>query len=168
MFVGITRAQQELQLSLSQYRDFRGIRKPTVPSSFLMELPRGEMDMQFGTGGASMTTVPMPIDLGFEIHPEFDDGPVIQVERCAAPPSAAVPVQLKTAAEMANGGVLSPPPSPDVFEHGMVVRHPEYGLGRIVALSGSGADRKATVDFASKAGRQKFVLSASPLRPVKS
>ena len=47
MFVGMTRAQQELQLSMARYRDFRGQRKPTIPSSFLMELPRTEMDLEF-------------------------------------------------------------------------------------------------------------------------
>ena len=47
LFVGITRAQQELQLSLARYRDFRGQRKPTIPSSFLMELPRMEMEVEF-------------------------------------------------------------------------------------------------------------------------
>ena len=57
------------------------------------------------------------------------------------------------------------PPSPDVFEHGMLVLHPELGLGRIVAISGSGRDRKATVDFTA-AGRKKFLLYASPLHPV--
>ena len=46
LFVGITRAQQELQLSLARYRDFRGQRKSTIPSSFLMELPRMEMDVE--------------------------------------------------------------------------------------------------------------------------
>ena len=45
-FVGITRAQQELQISMAQYRDFRGLRKLTVPSSFLMELPLGEMAVE--------------------------------------------------------------------------------------------------------------------------
>jgi DNA helicase-2/ATP-dependent DNA helicase PcrA len=48
----------------------------------------------------------------------------------------------------------------------MLVRHPEHGLGRVVALSGSGADRKATVDFLSPASRLKFVIARSPLRPV--
>ena len=43
MFVGITRAQQELQISMARWRDFRGQRTLTIPSSFLMELPRGEM-----------------------------------------------------------------------------------------------------------------------------
>ncbi len=47
MFVGITRAQQELQLSTARYRDFRGQRKLTIPSSFLMELPREEMELEF-------------------------------------------------------------------------------------------------------------------------
>ena len=46
MFVGITRARQRLQISLAQYRDFRGVRKPAIPSSFLMDLPRGEMDVE--------------------------------------------------------------------------------------------------------------------------
>jgi len=45
MFVGITRAQEELQISLAGYRDFRGRRRMTVPSGFLMELPRGEMEL---------------------------------------------------------------------------------------------------------------------------
>jgi len=44
LFVGITRAEQELQLSGAKYRDFRGQRLMTVPSRFLMELPRDEMD----------------------------------------------------------------------------------------------------------------------------
>ena len=45
MFVGITRAQEELELSMAQYRDFRGQRKMTIPSQFLMELPRAEMEV---------------------------------------------------------------------------------------------------------------------------
>ena len=47
MFVGITRAKQELQISLARYRDFRGQRKLTIPSSFLMELPRDEMELEY-------------------------------------------------------------------------------------------------------------------------
>ncbi len=51
MFVGITRAKQVLQISLAQYRDFRGRRQLTVPSSFLLELPRDEMELiNFGPG----------------------------------------------------------------------------------------------------------------------
>ncbi len=48
----------------------------------------------------------------------------------------------------------------------MIVKHPEYGLGKIVALSGSGIKRKATVMFASSAGEKRFLLIHSPLRPA--
>ena len=44
-FVGITRAKEELQLSYAVTRDFRGVRRRTIPSSFLMEMPREEMEL---------------------------------------------------------------------------------------------------------------------------
>jgi hypothetical protein len=49
----------------------------------------------------------------------------------------------------------------------MVVLHPKFGLGKVIALGGSGGDRTATVDFTSAAGRQKIALAGSGLRPVK-
>ena len=69
LFVGITRAREELQLSYAQYRSFRGQSAPTVPSSFLMELPRNEMKMSDSVG--SRRTTP-DWDEGFE--PAVDDG----------------------------------------------------------------------------------------------
>ena len=76
---------------------------------------------------------------------------------------------LATAAELerAESPELSPV-SPDTFYQGMVVKHPEYGLGKVVALSGSGDRRSATVAFASSAGQRRFMLMHSELRPIKS
>ena len=152
MFVGITRAQQELHLSTAQYRDFRGQRKMTVCSPFLLELPRGEMDVR---------------DLAASL-PRWNEGilPRPTAGREPRPLPAGIVAQLTTAAEMAAGATASPPVAPDVFCHGMLVRHPTYGLGRIVALSGAGSTRRATVDFTGPAGRVKFVLQQSPLRPL--
>lgn len=56
LFVGITRAQQELQLSYANYRGHHGLNRPTVPSPFLMELPRAEMQIVEPT---------MPLDEGY-------------------------------------------------------------------------------------------------------
>lgn len=153
MFVGITRAEQELQISLARDRDYRGRRGMTVPSSFLMELPRDRMEVL-----GFDETAPLVLD-------EWDErrgrAPAF------APPRPAVGLGLTTAAELAGQGAPAPIP-PDAFHQDMLVRHPKYGLGRIVALSGSGDDRKATVDFTSSAvGRKKFVLKSSPLRPLK-
>jgi len=151
MFVGITRAQQELQISTAAYRDFRGERKMTVPSQFLLELPRGEMEVQ------------QPVTAPGE---PFYEAPVRRaVSRSPAPRTAPGP-RLTTAAELAGGGPAASV-CPDEFLQGMLVRHPQHGLGRVVALSGSGPARKATVAFASAAGRLKFVIAQSPLRPVK-
>jgi DNA helicase-2/ATP-dependent DNA helicase PcrA len=169
-FVGITRAQEELQISTAAERDFRGARKMTVPSPFLMELPRAEMTVEVrpGSGAKPAEAMIEPAGLGVEGGETGYEEPVFRTQPAAAAAGALPAMGLKTAAELANGGRPAPLPSPDVFEHGMLVRHPEFGLGRIVALSGSGLQRVATVDFASRAGRKKFILHASPLRPVKA
>jgi len=153
MFVGMTRAKQELQISRAVYRDFRGQRKLTIPSRFLMELPRGEMEVVEHkddiASGFSQPAIESPT------RPRVGE----LAARTAGRPS------LMTAAEIAGGEL--PPVDPDQFAQGMIVRHPENGLGRIVALSGVGAERVATVDFASPPRREKFVLSQSPLRPLR-
>jgi len=156
MFVGITRAQQELQLSIAQCRDFRGRRKITIPSHFLLELPRDEMELVAMGTSESYLSEPAPA-------PPAAVSTDTPSQRRAAPA-----VHLFTAAELANGGQPSPAVSPDVFHQGMLVRHPKYGLGHVIAASGSGSGRKATVDFGTHGGRRKFLLAESPLRPVKS
>ena len=36
---------------------------------------------------------------------------------------------------------------------------PSYGIGKVVALGGSGGERTATIDFASAAGTEKAAAS---------
>jgi DNA helicase-2/ATP-dependent DNA helicase PcrA len=170
MFVGITRAQQRLQISLAQYRDFRGERKPVIPSSFLMELPRGEMAVQ---QPETARFVEIDEELGGEIDnfPQ-DHGPVFRRDE----PQEAAPAtfgpglpgsRLRVAAEMVGDGQRRKAVDPDVFRQGMVVLHPQYGIGKIIALGGSGGERTAMIDFAAVAGRKKMTLAGSALRPVK-
>jgi len=171
LFVGITRAMEELQLSLARYRDFRGQRKMTVPSTFLLELPFDELEASEASLAASVTDEPAPGD-EFEPHVEHEE-PVWSHAaeefsfEPARSPQRQIGAALKTAAELAAGAVSSAGVLPDVFSQGMLVRHPEYGLGKIIALSGAGARRMATVAFTSSAGEKKFVLQQSPLRPLK-
>ncbi len=177
MFVGITRTRQELQLSTARYRDFRGQRKLTVPSSFLMELPREEMELEFG---------------GEEQHEERENGSMsgacedsrrLTAAGMDSPPRsqsrgveqelhgarqtdfAASKIRLTTAAALLSGG-RPPPADADAFRQGLWVVHSAYGLGQIIALSGSGAGRKATVDFPPPAGRKRVLLAEGSLQPV--
>ncbi|MEM9657810.1 MAG: 3'-5' exonuclease, partial [Planctomycetota bacterium] len=183
-FVGITRAKEELQLSYATQRDFRGQRRRTVPSSFLLEMPREEMEMrQVGDG------YPGDWDLPEAGYGEEGDAPQFTASSgevasamgegyvagsAGSDEGAASSRQdwmragspLKTAAEMVGDDNAAPVKvSPDAFSHGMTVVHPEHGPGKIVALSGAGKQRRATVKFAT-AGERKFVLMHSALRPA--
>jgi DNA helicase II / ATP-dependent DNA helicase PcrA len=185
-FVGITRAKEELQLSYAVTRDFRGVRRRTIPSSFLMEMPRQEMEVL-----ASSEVEEMAFDPWNE--PDDDEGDdswdfqledaSIAVEgdanppgpRDAKPPVSIVAAAIKTAAMMSReseeGGQAAaseelPRVSPDLFRQGMRVAHPEYGPGKIVALSGSGKNRRATIQFAT-VGQKKIILAHSTVRPAR-
>ena len=179
-FVGITRAEQELQLSYAVQRDFRGQRRRTVPSSFLMEMPREEIELTQASLPSADWSDPAWEDEPFADEETFDDtsfdvesmNAATDAEPANVDPSPSnwqvTAAQVTTAAELA--GTAAEPAnrvSPDVFAQGMAVLHPEHGLGKIVALSGAGKGRRATVRFAT-AGEKRFVLAHSPLRPARS
>lgn len=201
MFVGMTRAQEELHLSMARYRDFRGQRRLTVPSQFLMELPVQEFERNEAAVRVwdNFAEYPSPEEDVHESpddddrHGDADDALVedagddevsfdtasFDTASFDAPkpkrpePKLPAGTVLKTGADLFGAPRSeSPRPdgptiSPDLFHQGMAVRHPEYGIGKILALSGAGPRRMATVSFPT-AGQRKFMLSVSPLRPVKS
>jgi DNA helicase II / ATP-dependent DNA helicase PcrA len=71
--------------------------------------------------------------------------------------------RLTTAAEL--GGGSAPSANLNAFRPGVSVLHPQYGIGRIVAIDGAGPDRKGRVAFTIGSERT-FVLSKSPLKPL--
>lgn len=198
-FVGITRAKDELQLSYAVTRDFRGVRRRTIPSTFLMEMPRNEMEMlggedAFDTHAFDPWDVPDDDDEGDDSWDfQLDDvasEPVITSDRAdnqvkaalsitaASITTAAALERAGTTAGLTSGASLSsleeqaatphsalPRVNPDAFKQGMTVTHPEYGPGKIVALSGSGKNRRATIQFAT-VGQKKIILAHSTVRPV--
>ncbi len=188
LFVAMTRAEQELQLSLAAARDFRGQRRYVVPSQFLMELPREEMELQqlaaaLPRGGEEVQESPdeswrqeetsgeWGVGSGESSGDESFDPSQLETPSPAASPLPKAPVttpaaKIMTAADLLGPAATDSSPTPvDLFRHGMVVNHPEYGAGQIVALSGNGMKRQATVRFFNS-GEKKFRLAQSPLRPV--
>jgi DNA helicase-2/ATP-dependent DNA helicase PcrA len=186
-FVGITRAKEELQLSYAVTRDYRGVRRRTIPSSFLMEMPRDEMEVIDAASAFEHAFDPWedPEGDGGEDGP-WDDWQVEDVSvdsvSDAAPPRndearatfGVAAAAIKTAAALSRESAANseidlaaplPRVSPDVFKQGMTVTHPEYGPGKIVALSGSGKNRRATIQFAT-VGQKKIILAHSTLRPA--
>ncbi|MCA9189454.1 MAG: UvrD-helicase domain-containing protein [Pirellulaceae bacterium] len=186
LFVGITRAQHALELSYTTRRNYRGKQRYSIPSSFLMELPRGDMVTEVDTmddGFADHWTAHAEFahamtEDGF-VHVSFADeeerdesaemkkNMVDQSARSCSRPSLAVP-SMMTAAELL--GASSPPErvDPDSFSLGDMVRDSKAGIGRIIALSGSGTKRTATVQFLTNNLRQTFVLQYSSLQLLAS
>jgi DNA helicase-2/ATP-dependent DNA helicase PcrA len=207
-FVGLTRAKEELQLSYAVTRDFRGVRRRTIPSSFLMEMPREELELmdeatayiaqheqdRTHAWGDDATEewcgdgAPDPREASISLHSndEWHIDEVIAESADGSPPDLTVVASSittaaaleretggtdnsparKSAHQPAVGATALPRVSPDVFQQGMTVTHPEYGPGKIVALSGSGKNRRATVQFPS-VGEKKIILAHSPLRPAR-
>ncbi|MEM9354256.1 MAG: UvrD-helicase domain-containing protein [Planctomycetota bacterium] len=176
-FVGITRAKERLELSYAVQRDFRGQRRRTVPSSFLMELPRDQMDVrqtindEFGWLGDDA----VEFDTGAFEEESFDIGQADgfdEAQEEAAPQTSSkwevaaaqvtTAAQLDPAAEPDDQRYNVPP---DAFVLGMAVVHREHGPGKIMALSGSGKNRRATIRFAT-AGERRYVLAHTPIRPA--
>ncbi len=164
-FVGITRAEQELQISHALRRDYRGQRRIAIPSSFLMELPTDQMEAEQNAPTDEFGLAPD------ELIGDWGDAPEEEVysqeEKPAKPPprTPEPPAMTTGAAMLGSASMAKPRVSPDAFKVGMEVEHPELGLGKVLTLSGNGKGRRAAVVFPGH-GEKRFVLAFSPLRPA--
>jgi DNA helicase-2/ATP-dependent DNA helicase PcrA len=172
-FVGITRARQKLFLSHCANRVVKGRSMYASPSPFLDELPADAIVVRDTTGGRRASS---QWDSHSNSNTDWRYGNNQNRSSYAPPPpprsyqkprSSAVNFGLKTAAEHAAGAsaASSPPVDLDRFQPGVSVRHPSYGLGRIVAIEGAGPNRKGRVAFVV-GGERTFVLAKSPLKPI--
>ncbi|HVW01566.1 MAG TPA: 3'-5' exonuclease, partial [Planctomycetaceae bacterium] len=154
LFVGITRARQELYLSVSLNRDSRGVVTCSTPSRFLTEMGLDRLDE---LAPAAWSRPP-------ESSQEF-------AQRLSAPtareasraPTPKRPL-LTTGASLLNGTAESVD-IPMPFEVGMLVRHPREGVGRVVEVGMPGLRRTVTVEF-DNGERASFVAAKCPLQPV--
>ena len=189
LFVAITRAQEELQISRTMARFRRGQFWPSIASRFLMELPREAMTIfepqGYGTDAdffdeteswdepefkdiddTLQAGVPDEVDLTFDTD-MFESAESLSDGLKKHNESAGLKPKIVTAAELAASQSTQPKPErtdPAKFRIGMRVAHHEYGEGTIVMLTGKANKKIATIDF--EAGQKKFRLSFVPLRIV--
>jgi DNA helicase-2/ATP-dependent DNA helicase PcrA len=182
-FVGLTRAKDELQLSYAVTRDFRGQRRHTIPSSFLMEMPREELDLI--DAATEYIAHHQPAGMGdawegdqgddsWGDWPLEDKTSQLELETVSVQTSgdsgrsalevAAAAITTAAALDPSAPSIPLPRVSPDAFKLGQSVLHPQYGPGKIVALSGMGKNRRATIQFAT-VGQKKIVLAHSAVCP---
>lgn len=136
-FVGITRAQKHLMMTHARYRTIRGLRERTVPSQFLREIGSSVVEVEDRSRAAAS-----PWD-------DFETA-----GRRAAMHDYEPPEQEES--DSRGGGEWSV---------GLLVKHPQFGLGRIMSLSPAGAPDRAKVQF-QRFGIKTLVLEYARLEKV--
>ena len=120
-FVGITRAMRRLHLTSSRYRTMRGIPERTIPSRFLEELPKDSVlvsDQADALGGLE----------------DFIERGEAGGQRFEAEDEFASKDSKRAKLAWSGTGRLGPKNSP--FPVGSVVRHPQFGEGEVINITG--------------------------------
>ncbi len=161
LFVGITRAMQELTLTQTSERTFRGMRRTTISSPFIPEL-HGAISRE-----SSVAAPPQITQALLDQHLEKAR------RRFAAAQAVGDRKLIMTAAELAarnelpgehtteNAGSLAM-----AFREGMQVRHPRYGRGVVTEIAGGSHRGTVTVEFETDGETHTFVASRCPLQPI--
>jgi DNA helicase II / ATP-dependent DNA helicase PcrA len=178
LFVAITRAKQQLQISRAMSRPRRGGYSFTIASRFLMELPRDKMhvveprsyisdrermDFVADDNSDQWPEETTYLDTGEE---EYSSGSskrssetlYDEMARKTEDPSSWLESKIMTASNM-----QSPSAAWQQFEVGTMVTHPEYGIGVIESISGNARKRTASVNF-ELVGHKQFRLAHSNLQ----
>jgi DNA helicase II / ATP-dependent DNA helicase PcrA len=148
-FVGMTRGKEELYLSHSRLREFRGSTLYAMESMFLKQLPADavqHLDLS-ATAGGTLAAIE---------HWRGGSAASEQGWNDAGIRSKPAPIPPASLGSTGGGGP---------YEEGMLIRHPTYGPGRIVEVSGYGSFRKVKIRFQT-AGERSFVADKVTLEIV--
>jgi DNA helicase-2/ATP-dependent DNA helicase PcrA len=148
LFVGMTRARERLTLTSTVQRETRGRQLYSIPSPFLSEM--------------QLTFIDHTITQ--QEHPESNRSALIAKLRSEMKRDDPRPL-LTTGAALLSGDARSVE-VPQRFGIGARVRHPQYGPGVVISVSGLSKRRTLTVQFEDAERTETFVESASPLQPI--
>jgi DNA helicase II / ATP-dependent DNA helicase PcrA len=186
MFVGMTRARERLWLTRTQMRAVRGQRLASIPSEFLREVGVAETPLSMQT----LRSTPLGFGNqsqegeheGHEPAPDYenlhepgpeDDHPTESRGQRRSQPgvSSASPGELKhpslmTGADLLASAASREPESAGGFTVGMSARHPRYGVGKVIKISGFSRNQLITIQFDDDGRTETFVAGKNPLQPV--
>jgi len=166
-YVGMTRAMEKLFLTHAQRRRVYGSYQYNPPSRFVAEVPASLLD--------DVAQKPLRATSGHNLASLFEQfSPPPATETAAQP----VPATMRTAASMAQTGVVAPvvPDQPvievepvpvrcDELRIGNRVRHARFGVGTVRKVEGQGDKQKVTVYF-NRFGPKKLLLKFAGLEPA--
>jgi DNA helicase-2/ATP-dependent DNA helicase PcrA len=160
LFVGITRAMQNLTLTQTSERVFRGMRRTTISSPFLPEIA-SSVQRQSNSETARPVMAAMQDQRleqarkRFEASQQNRDRPLLMTG-----------AQLESRRAISEEDATDDDQGPLPFQPGMNVRHPRYGRGVVLEMSGGSHRATVTVRFENSGETQTFVASRCPLQPI--
>ncbi len=144
-YVGITRAEQKLSLTYSKKRMKFGSVSFQAPSSFLREIDKSLLNMLLPSGEKAQSS-----------SPTFARG--------AGSTFAAKQHYFSDIPQQEYYSQIEQPQYR--FRVGDLVRHKQFGVGKVTGMSGDGANTKITVNF-SNIGKKLLLLQYAKLELVK-
>jgi DNA helicase-2/ATP-dependent DNA helicase PcrA len=154
VYVGMTRARKSLTLTRAVYRRVFGNEqqlRASLPSRFLTEIPSELVD----TARGSMAEI--GATRRYEPDPEYSYSPEEFLRRVRGKPAPSAPLPRRPSSpsvSLGRAGMKRGAGSDPLL--GQKVRHPEYGVGTVVAVEGEDDDRKLAVTFPGR-GTKKFI-----------
>lgn len=137
-FVGITRAERHLLLTCANVRTHRGLRERTIPSMSLREIPPTHLTM---------------LDASHETDDDEPGG--LRYVRDEGESAHETLVESKSGG---RGGAFSG----GAFPVGSMVRHPQFGVGRVESIERHSSHTRARIAFAA-VGRKTLILEYARL-----
>ncbi|HEX3117951.1 MAG TPA: UvrD-helicase domain-containing protein [Candidatus Acidoferrum sp.] len=161
VYVGMTRARKSLTLTRAVYRRIFGNEqqlRASLPSRFLAEVPSELVDTVRG----SMSEIGQ--QRRYEPDPEYSYSPEEFARRVRGTPlpsrtpsrSTSTPSKTPSFGKSASAFTFGKKSAGSDPMLGQKVRHPEYGVGTVVAVEGDEDDRKLAVTFPGR-GTKKFI-----------
>lgn len=144
-FVGITRAMERLLMTSAKYRTIRGISERTIPSRFLDELGAEHIEVVDRAGG--LASIP---------HAGGTDE---SWDNERLPPNLRTFDSSREVQRAHQGNMMAA-----ALTEGTRVRHPRFGVGKVVSVSG-GSNARAQVNFRD-VGVKTLVLEFARLEPL--
>ncbi|QDU78523.1 ATP-dependent DNA helicase PcrA [Polystyrenella longa] len=169
LFVGITRAERGLVLTQTRQRAFRGKTLHTIPSDFVREMSLEQLNMASGFG--TSTSSQYDRDWSRPKEPAHDWNELSQeitVDNLHLLGDKLDALKANQPSDLNSSSAEEPPLDPGSFHFdvGMQVRHPRYGRGKIVHVSGPTSKATVTVDFVSGEVGKTFRADRCPLQPI--
>ena len=178
MYVGITRARKRLFLSRASQRMLYNQYSHNPPSRFLEEIPARLIHEEYsGSAGFGYGRYPRKTEKREKTSSWQEDGPVPVKRTGIQPPALGKPKltikgqDLSSIPGVSRGFVgsqantLAGSAMQKLFSPGERIRHPKFGYGKVLSVSGTGAEARIRIVF--ETGPEKeFSLAIAPIVKV--